>query len=105
MPIYRAALNIDFTGQNANQCQKLVTALMQASWLYVETSAFIIESQDIANVWRGIELVAKQASDAGQLSALTFHIQSAENFGQSLPYPANVNHPNALAQVQAKQFP
>jgi hypothetical protein len=102
---YRAALNVDFTNQNPNQYQKLVTALIQAGWLYVETSAFVIESQNIADIWRGIELVAKQAADAGQLSALTFHVQGAAGFAQSLPYPASANHPNALAQIQAKALP
>jgi hypothetical protein len=105
MPTFRASLNIDFTGQVPNQYQRLVSALIQAGWLYVETSAYVIETDDITNVWRGIELVAKQSSDAGQLSALTFHVQSASSFAVGLPYPAQVNHPNALAQVQAKQFP
>jgi hypothetical protein len=105
MTVYRGSLSVDFTGQNPNHYQKLVTALLQAGWLYVETSAFVIESPDIANVWRGIEVVAKQAADAGQLSALTFHVQSAAGFAVSLPYVAQANHPNALTQIQAKAFP
>lgn len=105
MTIYRGSLNVDFTGLNPNHYQKLVTALLQAGWLYVETSAFVIESPDVANIWRGIEVVAKQAADAGQLSVLTFHVQSAAGFAASLPYPAQANHPNALAQIRAKPFP
>ncbi len=105
MTTYRALLNVDFTDLKSSQYQKLVAALIQAGWIYIETSAFIVETQDLALVWRGVELVAKQAAAAGQLSALTYHIQSADSFAQGLAYPAAANYPNALTQIQAKPFP
>ncbi len=60
---YRATINIDFTKQKPQQYQKLVAALMQAGWVYLETSAFIIEG-DLPGVLRGMELVAKQCADS-----------------------------------------
>lgn len=102
---YRGVLNIDYTDQNPNDYQKLVAALQAAGWMYVETSAFAIETPDLGQVWRGIELVAKQDSTAGTLSALTYHIQSSENFEDGKQYAATANHPNALEEVLRKEFP
>jgi hypothetical protein len=101
---YRAALNLDYTQQQTNNYQKLVAALLQAGWIYVETSAVAIETDDLAKIWRGVELVAKQSASAGTLSALTLHIQGSENFG-GISYNGAANHPNALTEIAAKAFP
>ena len=101
---YRASLNIDFTNQQNNEYQKLVHALVQAGWSYVETSALIIESTELGRIWRGIELVAKQCSDAGDLSALTFHIQGSNNFS-GVPYAGARNFPHAEDEILAKPYP
>ncbi|MEX2100137.1 MAG: hypothetical protein WEB19_01870 [Acidimicrobiia bacterium] len=36
---YRAVVNIDYTGQHVNAYQKILKALEDAGWYYVETSA------------------------------------------------------------------
>jgi hypothetical protein len=77
---YRASINIDFTKHKSNQYSKLVVALIDNGWLWVETSALIMDTTDLAKIWRGVELVAKQCEKAGQLSAFTFHIQGSDNF-------------------------
>jgi hypothetical protein len=100
---YRATINIDFTKSDAGEYQKLVAALIQAGWRYLETSAFVLEG-DLAAVLQGMELVGKQCSAAGQLSALTYHIQGSKDFAGE-KYAAAKNHPNALAEIKAKAFP
>jgi hypothetical protein len=101
---YRAALNLDYTAQQSNEYQKLIAALRQAGWTYVETSALVVETDDLAVIWRGIELVAKQSASAGTLSALTLHVQGSNNFG-GVPYNGAANHPNALQDIQQKPYP
>jgi len=101
---YQASLNLDFTHQRTHHYQKLIAALMKSGWRYVETSALAISTTKLAKVWRGIELVARQAQDAGRVSALTFHIQSSMNF-KGLPYKARRNHPNAVRSILGKGLP
>jgi hypothetical protein len=104
---YRAILNYDFTGTtDTNDATRLKLALVEAGWLHVETSAFTIETNEISKVWLGIELVAKQASSIGELSALTYHIQASEDFSQSLPATGTtLNAAHALADIKLKSFP
>jgi hypothetical protein len=104
--MYRGLLNVDFTNQNNNQYDELKAALIQAGWTQVETSAFVIEDPNIARVWKGIEIAAKQSGAAGILSALTFHIQlAATNFQTTVPFAALANHGQALQNILAKPFP
>ena len=78
---YRASLNIDFTKQKPNGYQKLIAALIKSGWRYVETSALILDTDDLGAIWGGLELVVKQCEHAGELSALTFHVQGSSDFG------------------------
>src|SRR2546427_10714331 len=71
---YRGLINIDFTSPNQNGYQKLIAALIQTGWVYLETSALHCEG-DLSVILRSLEIVAKQCHDAGVLSALTLHIQ------------------------------
>ena len=100
---YRAVLNLDYTG-TSNEYQYLVSALIQAGWTYVETSALILETDDRADIWRGMSLVMKQDSSIPDLSALTLHIQASEDFS-GIPYPFADAHPNALDNVEIKTHP
>lgn len=36
-------------------------ALVQSGWQWTETSAFTIDTDDLASIWRGAALVARQA--------------------------------------------
>lgn len=102
--LYRAILTIDFTDQNTNNYQKLVTALIQSDWKYMETSALYIETDDLSKIWAAFALVPRQAKDAGTLSALSLNIQGSENF-TGVAYAASNNHPNAKHDIMAKPFP
>ena len=103
---YRGTINIDFTNQVPNEYSRLKLALTEAGWTYIETSSFTIDADDLPKLWRGVEIVAKQASSAGQISALTFHIQGAEvDFSTSLAIQSTLNPTNALRDVLAKPFP
>jgi len=102
--IYRATLNIDFTGIVKNEYQKLVAALLATGWRYLETTAFILETEQLARAFVAFELIAKQCAAAGTLSALTIHIQGSEDFG-GVAYPAADNHPNAVANIRGKPWP
>jgi len=102
---YRAVINIDFNDGESNEFERLKNALIQADWLWVRTSAYIIETQDLAKIWRGIDLVARQATDIGQLSAVTFNVQAAEDFTISQVPKNAVFHAQALSNVLKKPFP
>jgi hypothetical protein len=105
MITYRAVINIDFDINDNNEYERLKNALIQAGWFWVRTSAYIIETQDLAKVWRGIDLVARQATDIGQLSAVTFNVQGAEDFTTSQVPNTAPNHVQAQANVLQKPFP
>ena len=102
---YRAVLTIDFTNQQTNQYQKLVAALLQNDWKYLETSALAIETTDLRRIWAAFDLIPRQAADAGLLSALSIHVQGSDNFTSGIPYVAAGNHPHATSDIKAKQFP
>jgi hypothetical protein len=102
--IYRGTITIDFTGPNGNEYNKLSVALTQAGWIRIETSLFIIESEELPVVWVGVELVAKQAASIGVLSALTFHVQGSVHWGGQA-IAAAPNHPNAMGEILQKPLP
>jgi hypothetical protein len=102
---YRGTLNVDFTNSDGNQYNRLKAALVAADWLHVETSAYVIENPNLALIWRGIEIVAKQAAATGQLSALTFHVQGSDDFGISIPPLGNLNGPAIRDQILGQPFP
>jgi len=100
---YRAILNIDFTHQKTVQYQKLVAALMQSGWVYLETTAFLLEGE-LPQVLQTFELIAKQCQSCGELSALTLQIQGSNDF-RGRRYRAKRFHPHALQEIKAKPFP
>jgi hypothetical protein len=103
---YRGTLNYDFTGTfDDNNATRLKLALRETGWLHVETSAFIIETDDLSRVWRGLELVAKQVSSIGTLSALTYHVQASDDFLNSMEIRTTLNPANALTDIMSKPFP
>ncbi|RIZ70547.1 MAG: hypothetical protein D0528_01270 [Methylococcales bacterium] len=107
MTVYRGTINYDFTNSNGNESNRLGLALIAAGWLRVETTAFIKESNSINDIWRGISIVAKQAANVGLLSALTYHIQSSNDFTSSVPYASTVtyNPTNTLNSIESLDFP
>lgn len=62
------------------------------------------ESDDLAKVFRGMELVAKQAGSLGDLSFCNFHVEAISN-PEGLPYTAAISQPNALKEISLKPFP
>jgi hypothetical protein len=102
---YRGIINIDFTEPDSNEYTRLNLALRQSDWLHVETSAFVIETDNLAKVWRGVELVSKQAASIGQLSAFTFHIHGSDDFTTSKKSNSTLNQENALVEVLKKTLP
>ena len=103
---YRAVLNLDYTGQSSNEYQYLLSALIQAGWKYVETSALILETDDRSKIWRGISLVMKQDSSIPQEpSAITIHIQASTDFENGISYLYADQHPQALTSVESKSYP
>jgi hypothetical protein len=101
---YRAVLNYDFSATtDNNQATKLKVALTQAGWEKGETTAYFIERDDLHDVWKGVELFAKQCADIGTLSAMNFHIQL--DALQAVPANQMANHPNAQADIEQKPWP
>ena len=103
--VYRGIINLDYTGSDNNEYTRLRLALRADGWIQVETSAYIRDSPNINDLWRGIDLVARQSASIGVLSALTFHIQASEDFSQNTNITTSLNPQNALAAVKAKPFP
>jgi hypothetical protein len=101
---YRAAIRLDFNDKNTNEYQKLITALIETGWEYVETSAVAVETHDLGAILRAMVLCARQIPDSGTLTGLSFDIQGSEDFGGSA-YAAAANHPNAIADINAKPLP
>lgn len=101
---YRASINIDFTSPDAREYQRLIAALIKAGWVYVETSALILETDDLGLAWRGIELIVKQCEAAGELSALTFHVQGAASFGGK-EYKAALNFADPVRDILDLPWP
>jgi hypothetical protein len=100
---YRAIINIDFTSPNENEYQRLIAALMQIGWKYLETSALAFEG-DLQNVLSAMELISKQCQTAGTLSALTFHVQGSTNLNGK-PYIKSKSYPFALDEIRKKPLP
>ena len=100
---YRAVFDIDVTSPVPSEYQKLIAALLQQGWLYLETSAPIREGT-LVEVLRALEPIAKQAPRVGTVSAITLHIQRSADFNGG-PYPAAANHPHAVSDIRARQFP
>ena len=100
---YRAILNTDFTNINQREYQRLIAALMQIGWKYLETSALGFEGE-LPNVLAAMELVSKQCQAAGTLSALTLHIQGSTNL-DGKPYPQAKSYPYALSEIRGKKLP
>ena len=106
---YRGTINIDLSnlvGDQSNQYTRLSLALRESGWLHVETSAYIRDTQNIADLWDGIALVAKQTSAAGlTISALTFHIQGSDDFARNVDITSTQSPANALRDIRALDFP
>lgn len=100
---YRAIVNFDFTNPNQNEYQRLIAALLQIGWKYVETSALVFDG-DLPNVLLAMELISKQCESSGTLSALTFHIQGSTSF-DGRPYPQSKSYPDALKHIRKKRLP
>ena len=99
---YQAILNVDYTAPESNEYARLKHALVQAGWRWVETSAFVIDTDNLGLVWRGVDIVARQTASVGQLSAFTFHIQGSDHFIGGAP---SGDYPHALDNVLGQPFP
>lgn len=103
---YRALITMDWgKPHNNNARHKLISALMDADWLLVETSTFTIETEEINKVWRGVGLIAKGAAATGVLTALSLNVIGSEDFSTTKEYKAKKSHPKALQQIEALPFP
>ena len=100
---YRAIVNIDFTNQKENEYQRLLSALIQLGWNYLETSALSYEG-GLPNVLVAMELISKQCQAAGILSALTFHIQGSTDLNGK-EYPQAKSYHYAINDIRKKPLP
>jgi Tfp pilus assembly protein PilO len=101
---YRAHIRLDFDHQNPNDYQKLIAALLDIGWKYVQTSSLSVETDDLLVVLRAFELLARQIPSAGSLTGLLLDVQGSANFS-GIQYTAASNHPNAVAQIRGKPLP
>jgi len=105
---YRAHIYIDFSGntwgKRNRRSQQLIAALIQAGWKLMATRSFVIETNELAEVFRGIELVAKQSGSLGPISFCNFQIQGISD-PKGLEYTAAKSQPNALREISSKPYP
>lgn len=83
---YRAQITLDWGKPDSpNDQQAIIAALVAAGWCLAETTALIIETDDLGRIWQGIEIVAKGASAAGPrtVTVLQSPGQPLERTGQS----------------------
>lgn len=99
---YVATLTLDYTGATPNEYQRLLNALVQAGWEYAETSAVILESESLAEVRLGLEVLARAIETPGTLSALSLQVQLV---GPHREAPAARNHAKALEKLLAIPLP
>lgn len=109
---YKAVLTYDYArtkkddnttkwSQENNAYEALKCALVQLGWTWTETSAFVIETNDLNLIWQGVGLVARQGNEPGDLSALTLVLQ-----GGATKTPSSLAaNKNALSCIQAKPLP
>lgn len=103
---YRAQITLDWGEPHSpNDQQAILAALVKTGWCLAETTALVIETDDLNRIWQGIEVVAKGADAAGTLTALSFNVVASDDFGKSRPYPALGNHPKALDKLSALPYP
>ena len=102
---YYGSLTLDHTDLDTNAGEKLKNALIAIGWNWVETTAYMIATQNINAIWEGIVLAAKHDADMGTLSALTFHVQSVNTETACKPPSSAGNHPNALDDIRKKPTP
>lgn len=103
---YRALIALDWGKPHRRKYQqKLVSALIDAHWNLVETSTFAIDTPDLKDVWKGLDLVARASTVAGTLTALSVNIVGSDDFSKSKPYAAKKNHPNALDDFAKIPYP
>lgn len=101
---YRASIRFDFGDKQNNEYQKLITALIETGWEYVETSALAVATHDLSIILKAMVLCARQIPDSGVLTGLSFDIQGSEDFG-GRAYAAAANHRNAIEDINAKPLP
>jgi hypothetical protein len=66
--------------------------------------SFVRESDKLADVFSGIELVAKQANNLGPISFCNFQIVDISS-PDAIEHTASKNHPHALQLIRLKSFP
>jgi hypothetical protein len=103
---YRALVTFDWGHpHNTYRQQQLVSALLDAGWLLVETTALTIETCDVDEILEGMALLAKGLAKAGTLTALSFSVIGSESFSTSRNYAAKRNHPNAIRLISELPLP
>lgn len=101
---YRGVLALHFSSSKAAEHNRLKNALVHAGWRWVDTGAFDIETEDLGQIWHGIDLAGRQSSDVGLLTGLTFHIQPSADGPGLLPRPT-LSRSDAMGRILAKPFP
>lgn len=102
---YRAVINFDIEGGGAgpiaNARTQLYAALRHLGWEKAHTTALVIETDAINNVWKGIvSFIKAQAGMGTSLSAVTFNVQRTDDAGN----PPDASEAS-LNTVMGKDFP
>ncbi|WP_420113802.1 hypothetical protein [Pseudactinotalea sp.] len=99
---YLATLTLDYTGQQPNEYTRLLNALCQCGWDYVETSALVFEGEDLDGVRLALEVLARSVESPGMLSSLNVQVVF---MGAPRQPPAARNHNRALPNLLRHALP
>ncbi len=105
---YWALLTLDKSGDPAsdptNAYEKLKCALVDIGWEWRATSAFMYKGDDIGAVWRGMDLVARQASGIGGIGSLALQVVR-DKHGEAKEPSSRKNHPYAVEDIEGQPDP
>jgi hypothetical protein len=105
MRTYRATIHVNFIKPNENNLVRLYLCLREAGWTHVERSAFILETADIKEIWRGIGYLARYSHKVGEPNSINFHVQSSDDFSSDISLKSEQSAKNALEEISNLPFP
>lgn len=99
---YTGIITLDYNHPDSNTQTRLTNALVLAGWQYAETSAVVVDSENLDEIRLGLEVLARAIETPGELSALSIQVQMV---GPERGAPAESNHRKALARLLKEELP
>jgi hypothetical protein len=103
---YQASIHLDtMSGANRNAYTRLLNALDQAGWEYVETSAMALIDGSWPEVLEAFELLARGLPAVGGVSSLAVQVQLTPDDHVARKPPGAANHSRARRNILGLPLP